>query len=255
MFELQGVSKTYGRLPALHPTDLTIPSGRTTVLIGQSGCGKSTLLRLLLGLLRPDTGTVRFDGVPVTVANALEVRHRIGYVVQDGGLFPHLPARGNITLLARYLGWERKRLDVRVTELAELTRFPADGLERYPAQLSGGQRQRVGLMRALMLDPGALLLDEPLGALDPLIRSDLQADLRRVFQALGKTVVLVTHDLAEAAFFADRIVLLRDGRIVQQGTLEDLWTRPADPFVTRFVQAQRGLPLPPNAPTPADQCP
>jgi osmoprotectant transport system ATP-binding protein len=244
MFELRGVSKVYGGQPALHPTDLAIPPGRTTVLIGPSGCGKSTLLRLLLGLLRPDTGSVLFDGTPVTPANVLALRHRIGYVVQDGGLFPHLTARDNIVLLARYLGWERKRLDVRVAELAELTRFPPDGLGRYPAQLSGGQRQRVGLMRALMLDPGALLLDEPLGALDPMVRSDLQADLRRIFRALGKTVVLVTHDLAEAAFFADRIVLLRDGRVVQEGTLDDLWDRPADPFVHAFIQAQRGLPLP-----------
>ncbi len=244
MFELRGVSKTYGTQPALRPTDLELPAGRTTVLIGPSGCGKSTLLRLLIGLLQPDTGTVLFAGTPVTPATVLQVRHRVGYVVQDGGLFPHLTARGNITLLARYLGWERKRLDVRVAELAELTRFPADGLDRYPAQLSGGQRQRVGLMRALMLDPGALLLDEPLGALDPIIRSDLQADLRRVFQALRKTVVLVTHDLAEAAFFADRILLMRDGAVVQQGTLDDLWERPADPFVHRFIQAQRGLPLP-----------
>jgi osmoprotectant transport system ATP-binding protein len=247
MFELLGVSKTYGGHPALHPTDLVIPRGRTTALIGPSGCGKSTLLRLLLGLIRPDAGTVRFDGTPVTPATALEVRHRVGYVVQDGGLFPHLTARGNITLLARYLGRDRKDHDRRVTELAGLTRFPADALDRYPAQLSGGQRQRVGLMRALMLDPGALLLDEPLGALDPLVRSDLQADLRRIFQALGKTVVLVTHDLAEAAFFADRIVLLRDGRVVQLGTLDDLWERPADPFVHRFIQAQRGLRLPAEA--------
>jgi osmoprotectant transport system ATP-binding protein len=244
MFELRGVSKTYGRQPALLATDLVLPSGRTTVLIGPSGCGKSTLLRLLLGLLRPDSGTVLFDGTPVTPATARGVRHRVGYVVQDGGLFPHLTARGNITLLARYLGWDRKRCDRRVAELAELARFPAGGLDRYPAQLSGGQRQRVGLLRALMLDPGALLLDEPLGALDPIVRSDLQADLRRIFQELGKTVVLVTHDLAEAAFFADTIVLLRDGRVVQRGTLQDLWERPAEPFVRQFIQAQRGLPLP-----------
>jgi osmoprotectant transport system ATP-binding protein len=255
MLELQGVSKTYGGQTALHPTDLAVPSGRTTVLIGPSGCGKSTLLRLLVGLIRPDTGSVLFDGVPVTPANALHVRHRLGYVVQDGGLFPHLTARGNIVLLARYLGWDRKRCEARVTQLAGLTRFPVDGLDRYPAQLSGGQRQRVGLMRALMLDPGALLLDEPLGALDPIIRSDLQADLRRIFQTLAKTVVLVTHDLAEAAFFADRIVLLRDGRIVQQGTLQDLWTRPADPFVRRFIQAQRGLSLAENGTLPADGLP
>src|SRR5204862_2603662 len=131
------------------------------------------------------------------------------------------------------LGRDRDSIAARVGELAGLTRFPADGLDRYPHQLSGGQRQRVGLMRALMLNPDALLLDEPLGALDPLVRADLQDELRDIFRALGKTVVLVTHDLGEAAFFADRVVLLRDGQIVQQGSPADLWHRAADPFVTR----------------------
>jgi osmoprotectant transport system ATP-binding protein len=170
---------------------------------------------------------------------------RVGYVIQDGGLFPHLTARGNVTLMARYLGQDRRAIAARVDKLAELTRFPADGLDRYPHQLSGGQRQRVGLMRALMLDPDALLLDEPLGALDPLIRADLQTELREVFRALDKTVVMVTHDLGEAAFFAHRVILLREGRIVQEGSPADLWRRPADPFVTRFVQAQRGPEVPP----------
>jgi osmoprotectant transport system ATP-binding protein len=239
MLELKGVTKSYGGRPVLWPTDLALPAGQTTVLIGPSGCGKSTLLRLMVGLIPPDAGVVRFAGKEVRPDNVLELRRRMGYVVQDGGLFAHLTARGNITLLARYLGWDGRRIETRLAELAELTRFPADGLDRYPVQLSGGQRQRVGLMRALMLDPDVLLLDEPLGALDPLVRSDLQADLRRVFRALGKTVVLVTHDLGEADFFGDAIVLLRDGRIVQQGTLADLVRSPAEPFVTRFVNAQR----------------
>jgi osmoprotectant transport system ATP-binding protein len=165
----------------------------------------------------------------------------MGYVVQDGGLFPHLTAGENAMLMARYLGWERRRLDDRLAELTKLTQFPADGLERYPVQLSGGQRQRVGLMRALFLDPDVLLFDEPLGALDPIIRLDLQEVLRSIFRSLGKTVVLVTHDLGEAAYFGDRIVLLRAGRIVQQGTLRDFVERPADPFVTQFINAQRGF--------------
>jgi osmoprotectant transport system ATP-binding protein len=235
MLELRGLSKLYGKMEALQPTDLRIAPGRTTVLLGPSGCGKSTLLRLMLGLLRPDTGTLIFDGKPIEPS----LRHRMGYVVQDGGLFPHLTARGNATLMAHYLGWESARIDNRVAELAELTQFPPDGLDRYPAQLSGGQRQRVSLMRALMLDPDVLLLDEPLGALDPIIRHDLQTDLRRIFQTLAKTVVLVTHDLGEAGYFGDHLVLLRAGRIVQQGTLLDLVKRPADPFVTQFINAQR----------------
>ncbi|HEX4611881.1 MAG TPA: ATP-binding cassette domain-containing protein [Urbifossiella sp.] len=245
MFLLDGVTKVYGGRPALGPVSLAVPAGRTTVLIGPSGCGKSTLIRLLVGLIRPDAGTVAFDGTPVTPATARAVRLRTGYVIQDGGLFPHMTARGNVTLMARHLGRDRAQTDARVGELAGLTRFPADGLDRYPQQLSGGQRQRVGLMRALMLDPAALLLDEPLGALDPLVRADLQTELRDIFRGLGKTVVLVTHDLGEAAFFGDHIVLLRDGRVVQQGSPADLWHRPADPFVTRFVQAQRGPEVPP----------
>jgi len=249
MFELRGVSKLYGNTEALQPTDLRITPGKTTVLLGPSGCGKSTLLRLMLGLLRPDTGTVLFDGNPIEPS----LRHRMGYVVQDGGLFPHLTARGNATLMARYLGWDVTRVDKRVEELAELTQFPANGLGRYPVQLSGGQRQRVSLMRALMLDPDVLLLDEPLGALDPIIRHDLQTDLRRIFQTLNKTVILVTHDLGEAGYFGDELVLLRAGRIVQQGTLADLVKRPADPFVTHFVNAQRIGFLPPEEPAVADR--
>ncbi len=244
MYQLDGVSKVYAGRPAVGPLTFGFPAGRTTVLIGPSGCGKSTLLRLLIGLIEPDAGAVAFDGTAVTAATARTLRRRMGYVIQDGGLFPHLTARQNVTLLARHLKWDANRIDARVAELASLTRFPLDALDRRPHQLSGGQRQRVGLMRALMLEPDALLLDEPLGALDPIVRSDLQADLRDVFRSLRKTVVFVTHDLGEAAYFAERIVLLKDGRVAQDGTLSDLWHRPADEFVTRFVQAQRGLQVP-----------
>ena len=165
----------------------------------------------------------------------------MGYVIQDGGLFPHLTARGNVTLMARYIGWSEEKVAARIHELSELTQFPEDGLDRYPAQLSGGQRQRVSLMRALMLDPEVLLLDEPLGALDPMIRAELQRDLAEIFRSLGKTVVLVTHDLPEAGFFGDRVVLLREGTIVQSGAFPDLVSRPASPFVEAFVQAQEPL--------------
>jgi len=237
-FELRGVAKQYGGGHGLARTDLAVERGRTTVLIGPSGSSKSTLLRLLLGLFRPDEGEVRFDGEPVVPASRL----RMGYVIQDGGLFPHLTAAGNVTLVARWLGWEAARIAARLAELAAVARLPAAALERFPVELSGGQRQRVGLMRALMLDPEVLLLDEPLGALDPMIRAELQDDLRAVFDELGKTVVVVTHDLAEAAFFGHRIVLLRDGRIVQNGTLDELLHAPADAFVTAFVRAQRRMP-------------
>lgn len=246
MLELSGVSKTYGQATALHPTDLTVPVGRTTVLIGPSGCGKSTLLRLMIGLIQPDTGSVLIDGTPMSPETALDLRRRMGYVIQDGGLFPHLTARTNVTLMARHLGWSAKRTEARLDELADLTQFPRDGLSRYPVQLSGGQRQRVSLMRALMLDPGVLLLDEPLGALDPMIRADLQDDLARVFKLLAKTVVLVTHDLQEADFFADTIALMNEGRIVQRGNLSQLSNAPANEFVTRFLNAQHARPTAPR---------
>jgi osmoprotectant transport system ATP-binding protein len=239
MLTLQGVSKSFAATRALAPTDLHVPRGSTTVLIGTSGCGKSTLLRIIVGLIWPDTGTVTIDGTSLHVDNVRALRHRMGYVIQDGGLFPHLSARQNVTLMAGYLGWERARIDERLAELADLTRFPGDALDRYPAQLSGGQRQRVALMRALMLNPDVLLLDEPLGALDPITRSDLQHDLREVFQRLHKTVVLVTHDLGEAAYLGDMLVLMREGTIVQRGSLEEMVRSPADPFVTRFINAQR----------------
>jgi osmoprotectant transport system ATP-binding protein len=252
MLRLEGVSKNYGAAQALQPTDLAVPAGRTTVLIGPSGCGKSTLLRLMAGLIQPDTGTVTLKGERVTPANARLLRQRLGFVVQDGGLFPHLTARGNVILMARHLGWDASRIRSRLETLTELTHLPAELLDRYPAQLSGGQRQRVSLMRGLMLDPDLLLLDEPLGALDPIIRSDLQVDLRRIFQDLGKTVVLVTHDLGEAAFLGDLLVLLQNGRVVQQGVFADFLQHPADPFVTRFVNAQRPSPvLVPDQGTPS----
>jgi osmoprotectant transport system ATP-binding protein len=241
ILELSGVSKTYGGLQALAPTTLAIPRAQTTVLIGPSGSGKSTLLRLMVGLVRPDAGTIRFDGQEVGPATVLPLRRRIGYVVQEGGLFPHLTARDNATLMARHLGWPEARRRARVEELRVLTRLPPDVLDRYPLQLSGGQRQRVGIMRALMLDPDLLVLDEPLGALDPLVRAELQEDLAQVFRAFAKTVVIVTHDLAEAAFFGARIVLLRDGKVVQEGVLSELAHHPADPFVTRFLAAHRSL--------------
>jgi osmoprotectant transport system ATP-binding protein len=239
MIRLRGVRKVLGGRTVLQPTDLDAPVGQTTVLLGPSGCGKSTLLRLMLGLIRPDGGDVVFDGQLLTPANTLAARQRMGYVVQDGGLFPHLTAAGNAALLARHLGWPNVRIAAQLDELAALTRLPRDLLSRYPAQLSGGQRQRIGLVRALMLDPAVLLLDEPLGALDPLVRAELQSDLRDVFRTVGKTVVLVTHDLAEAAFFADEVVLLREGRIVQRGKPADLVRTPAEPFVTQFIEAQR----------------
>jgi osmoprotectant transport system ATP-binding protein len=241
MIELEGVSKRFGAYAAVQDVDLAIARGRTHALIGPSGCGKSTLLRMIVGLVTPDAGRVVFDGQPLGPGTLAAVRRRLGYVIQEGGLFPHLTARDNATVMPRFLRWPADQTAARVAELAELTHLTPELLDRFPRQLSGGQRQRVSLMRALMLDPDVLLLDEPLGALDPLIRADLQDELREIFLTLGKTVVIVTHDLAEAGLLADRITLLRGGRIVQQGSLDELTGQPADPFVTRFVRAQRQL--------------
>lgn len=241
MIELRGVSKTYGDVTALHPADFVFAQSRTTALIGQSGCGKSTLLRLITRLVEPTTGIILFDGKAVTAENVLEIRRRTGYVIQDGGLFPHLTARDNVLLLARHLDKTDATLQARLDELCTLTRLPFDSLDRFPLELSGGQRQRVSLMRALMLKPDVLLLDEPMGALDPLIRAGLQNDLKSIFAQLKQTVILVTHDMAEAGWLADHLILLDEGRIVQQGTLADLRDTPADPFVSEFLTAQRSL--------------
>jgi osmoprotectant transport system ATP-binding protein len=239
MIQLVDVAKSFGSMQVLQPTTLRLIPGETTVLIGPSGCGKSTVLRLMIGLIDPDQGQVLFDGTPLAADNVIQMRRRIGYVIQDGGLFPHLSAQDNVGLLARHLGWDRPRVRARVEELADLTRLPREALARFPAQLSGGQRQRLGIMRALMLDPAVVLLDEPMGALDPLVRYDLQEDLRKIFVSLKKTVCLVTHDMGEAGFFGDRVILLGSGRIVQEGKLDDLLRSPADDFVRRFINAQR----------------
>src|SRR5207244_6942779 len=206
-----------------------------------SGCGKSTLLRLIIRLIEPDSCSIEFDDEPITSDIIGTLRRRIGYVIQEGGLFPHLTARANVLLMARHIGKSEDKMQNRLAELCELTRFSVNLLSRYPVELSGGQRQRVGLMRALMLSPELLLLDEPLGALRPLVRASLQKDLKEIFARLRQTALLVTHDLAEAAYFGDGIVLMNGGRIVQQGSINDLRERPVDPFVSEFINAQRTL--------------
>jgi osmoprotectant transport system ATP-binding protein len=243
MFELTDLAVVYVGTLALAPTTLTIAAGETLVLLGPSGSGKSTLLRSLAGLT-PATGTLRFEGEPV--ADWRRIRQRLGYVIQDGGLFPHLTARGNVALMARELGWPDARIDARIVELADLVGLDAAQLARFPAELSGGQRQRVAMMRALMPDPAVLLLDEPLSALDPITRLRLAGELRAIFARLGKTVVMVTHSLGEARFFGadptrSRALLMRDGRVLQDGSLDDLAERPADPFVSEFLAAEEAL--------------
>jgi osmoprotectant transport system ATP-binding protein len=243
LVQFRGVNKAFGGEQALADIDLTIERGRATVLIGPSGCGKSTVLRLIVGLVQPETGEIFFDDAPIIRRAITKVLHRIGYVIQDGGLFPHLSARDNLSLQPRLLGKSRAEIDHRVAELCELTHFPRNALDRFPLELSGGQRQRVSLMRALMLSPELLLLDEPFAALDPLVRARLQTELKSIFRELHQTALLVTHDLAEAARLGDEIVLMKEGRIVQSGTFRDLNEMPATKFVTEFINAQRSTVL------------
>jgi osmoprotectant transport system ATP-binding protein len=238
MIRAKNIFKRFDK-PVLRNVTLEVTSGETLSLIGPSGCGKSTLLRIIMGLIPADDGSVELNGEYLQQKNVLTLRRRMGYVIQNGGLFPHMSARENLTVLTRYLGWSKKREQDRVDELLDLTSISGSILDRKPEKLSGGQAQRISLMRALMLDPPILLMDEPLGSIDPLVRYELQNDLRSIFRKLEKTVLLVTHDLGEAAFLGDRIALMQSGEMVQQGSLEELVRNPRNEFVKRFVQAQR----------------
>jgi osmoprotectant transport system ATP-binding protein len=238
MLEFRGVSKSFNRTIVVHPFDLSIAPGEVVVLLGPSGCGKTTILRMVAGLVAPTSGQITIDSIPLGKPTLSAVRRKLGYVIQEGGLFPHLTAAENVTLRPRHDGWTRQRIHERLDQLVHMTQFPNSGLTRYPNELSGGQRQRLSLMRALFLNPPILLLDEPLGALDPLIRAGLQRDLNDVFERTGATVLLVTHDLVEAGRFADRVCVLNAGRIVQQGQFAEILEKPSDEFVREFVSSQ-----------------
>ena len=241
MLNLRKVCKFYGAVRVLSDVNFDVPRGATGVIIGPSGCGKTTLVRLIMGLISADQGEVMFDDEAVVEENISRIRRRIGYVVQGGALFPHLTAWRNVGLMPKYFGWSSPEIVQRVELLADMMELPLDALHRYPGELSGGQRQRVSLMRALVLDPEVLILDEPFGALDPMVRFQLQEHLRALFRKLKKTVVMVTHDIAEAAFFADEIILMRAGKVVQRGSIFELLSNPKDDFVTAFIKAQRTL--------------
>jgi osmoprotectant transport system ATP-binding protein len=239
MLVLSHIKKKFGETPALDGVSLSVTEGETLVLLGTSGCGKSTVLKVILGLVQPDHGEVSFQGKVITPELHSFVRSRVGYVIQSGGLFPHLSARKNIAIVANYLKWPPSKISERTDELTRLVKIEPHLLDKFPSQLSGGQSQRIGLMRALMLDPDVLLLDEPLGALDPITRRDLQIELKDIFNNLKKTVILVTHDLPEAEYFGDEIALMNCGRVVQTGKMRDLCDSPADEFVSRFINAQK----------------
>ncbi len=235
MISVEGVEKAYAGRRMLGPIDLDVPAGRRVAIVGPSGCGKSTLLRVVLGLVRPDRGKVTIAGERMGDATKRALRQKVGYVVQDGGLFPHLTAEGNVTLVAHELGWDDRRVLARVEELAAMTGLDRAMLARWPVQLSGGQRQRVGIMRALMLDPDVLLLDEPLGALDAITRARLQGELATLFRDLRKTVVLVTHDIAEAGRLTEETVVMHEGVLVQRGPIGEMLRAPANAFVAELL--------------------
>jgi osmoprotectant transport system ATP-binding protein len=242
MLELQDIHKNFEGRSVLADVNLTVPKGVTHALIGSSGSGKTTLLRITLGLIPFDQGYVKINDQALSSFTRVEWADRIGYVPQDGGLFPHITGRNNVALIAKLRGWRKSRIDDRVEELRKVVDLDPEILTHFPREMSGGQKQRVSIMRAAMMDPAVMLLDEPMAALDPLIRRSLQQELKSIFQRLGKTVLLVTHDLGEAVFLAEHITMLHEGRIVQSGTYRDLLLHPANPFVTQFINAQRTLP-------------
>lgn len=242
MIELRGVTKRYGERVAVNDVSLVIPDGELTIVLGPSGCGKTTLLRTINRMVDIDAGEVLIDGRLVSSTRPEELCRHIGYAIQSVGLFPHMTVRRNIGTVPRLLGWDAARIEARVTELLTLVGLdPASYAGKYPHELSGGEAQRVGVARALAANPPVLLMDEPFGALDPINRERLQREFAELHRRLGKTVVFVTHDIEEAVLLGDRIVLMRDGRIVQSGAPEDLWRTPESDFVRDFFGDEFGL--------------
>ncbi len=244
MIRLSGVGKTYDDgTVAVQALDLTIERGELVVLVGPSGCGKSTTLKMINRLIEPTTGTIEIDGEDVTRKDPVKLRRGIGYVIQQVGLFPHQKIVNNVMTVPLLYGESRATARERARELLELVGLdPATYADRYPHQLSGGQRQRVGVARALAADPPVLLMDEPFGAVDPVVRVRLQDEFLRLQRDLGKTVVLVTHDIDEAVRMGDRVaVFAAGGRLAQYATPVQLLAKPADDFVADFVGSTRGL--------------
>ena len=237
MIRFLSVSKRLNDDFELKSLNLCIERGTTTALIGSSGSGKSTVLRLLSGLLEPDAGTILVEGQNIFHMDLSLYRQSIGFMVQQGGLFPHLTVEQNVLIVGNYLKMDRDMLQERLDSLCRLVSLSRQHMSRYPHELSGGQRQRVGLIRALMLDPQILLLDEPLGALDPIVRHDLQHELKALFAQLQKTVIFVTHDLNEAQYLANHLILMHQGTVVQDGFLSDFLDHPASAYVTKFFSA------------------
>ena len=244
MIRFENVSRLFagGGGPAVDRISFEVPAGETCVLIGPSGCGKTTTLRMVNRLIEPTGGRILVGGEDISTSDPVQLRRRIGYVIQGIGLFPHMDVAENVATVPRLLGWPKNRQDERVAEMLALVGLePKQFGRRRPSSLSGGQRQRVGVARALAADPPVMLMDEPFGAVDPVVRGRMQGEFRSILRTLNKTVIMVTHDIDEAIRMGDRIAVMRAGAIIRYDTPERLLADPADPFVADFVGADRVL--------------
>ena len=244
MISLRNVTKRFHNSgpPAVSDLSMDVEDGETVVLVGPSGCGKTTTMKMINRLVEPTSGSITVDGTDVMKQDPVKLRRNIGYVIQSIGLMPHRTIAENISTVPKLLGWDQKRIGGRVHELLEIFDLDEEMLKRYPNELSGGQRQRVGVARALAADPPVMLMDEPFGAVDPIVRARLQDQFRAIQERLRKTIVFVTHDIDEAIKMADRIAILNQGGIIEQyAAPEDILREPANDFVRRFVGAERGL--------------
>ena len=240
--EFKNVSKTFkgAGYPAVNDVSLTVNEGEFVTILGSSGCGKTTLLKMVNRLYEPDTGSIILFGEDISTVDVVKVRRRIGYVIQQIGLFPHYTVGDNIATVPKLLKWDKAKIDARVDELLNLVGLESKEFrDRYPAQLSGGQQQRVGLARALAVDPKIMLMDEPFGAVDSITREKLQDELVRLHKETGKTFLLVTHDIEEAFKLGDRVLIMNEGTIRQFDTPEAIIRHPADPFVASLVNSAK----------------
>jgi osmoprotectant transport system ATP-binding protein len=235
MIAITNVVKRFAGHTAVDNVSLNVRKGETLVLLGTSGCGKTTTLRMINRLIEPSSGSIRVNGTDVSQQPGPDLRRRIGYVIQDGGLFPHYTIAEAIATVPKLIGWSPDQIQERIRELMVKLQLPESVLNRYPAELSGGQRQRVGLARALAVRPPVVLMDEPFGALDPYTRRHVRRELFGLNELKETTVVLVTHDVGEALELADRIALMDKGRIVQIGPPDELLNHPANEFVNDFL--------------------
>ncbi|MGX4671035.1 betaine/proline/choline family ABC transporter ATP-binding protein [Cerasibacillus sp. JNUCC 74] len=252
MLKFDHVSKVYeGGTKAVDNINLEIDSGEFIVFIGPSGCGKTTTMKMINRLIETTEGTIYINGKNINEQDEVELRRSIGYVIQQIGLFPHMTIAENISLVPKLLHWPEDKRRARAEELLQLVNMRTEYLDRYPNELSGGQQQRIGVLRALAADPPLILMDEPFGALDPITRDGLQDEFKKLQQSLGKTIVFVTHDMDEAIKLADRIVIMRQGKIVQVGTPEEILSNPADEFVEEFIGKHRLIESRPNLQTVA----